>query len=59
MPAPRRATITARTLRTDQWWIQPLLTAVALVLFIGTPVGAGLPIAPSVLRWPRSSRERR
>ena len=32
--APRRATIAARTLRTDRWWLQPLLTAVALLLFI-------------------------
>ena len=34
MPAPRRAAIAARTLRTDRWWIQPLVTVVALVLFI-------------------------
>ncbi len=34
MPAPRRATIAERTLRTDRWWVQPLLTVVALVLFI-------------------------
>ena len=34
MPAPRRATIAARTLRTDRWWFQPLITVVALVLFI-------------------------
>jgi hypothetical protein len=33
-PAPRRATITARTLRTDRWGLQPLITVVALVLFI-------------------------
>jgi hypothetical protein len=33
-PAPRRAAIEARTLRTDRWWVQPLLTVVALVLFI-------------------------
>jgi hypothetical protein len=33
-PAPRRAAIEARTLRKDRWWIQPLLTVVALVLFI-------------------------
>jgi hypothetical protein len=33
-PAPRRAAITARTLRRDRWWLQPLVTAVALVLFI-------------------------
>jgi hypothetical protein len=29
-----RATITERTLRTDRWWLQPLLTVAALVLFI-------------------------
>ncbi len=29
-----RAAIAARTLRTDRWWLQPLLTVVALVLFI-------------------------
>ncbi|WP_138731832.1 hypothetical protein [Modestobacter excelsi] len=34
MAAPRRATIAARTLRTDRWWLQPLVTAVALLLFI-------------------------
>ena len=35
-PAARsgRAAIAARTLRTDRWWLQPLLTVVALVLFI-------------------------
>ncbi len=33
-PAPRRATIAARTLRTDRWWVQPLVTVVVLVLFI-------------------------
>ena len=32
--APGRATIDARTLRTDRWWLQPLITVVALVLFI-------------------------
>jgi hypothetical protein len=32
--AGRRASIAARTLRTDRWWLQPLLTVVALVLFI-------------------------
>jgi hypothetical protein len=32
--APRRATIAARTLRTDRWWLQPLITVVVLVLFI-------------------------
>src|SRR3954463_15996935 len=34
MPAPRRAAVTARTLRTDRWWLQPLLTVLALVAFI-------------------------
>jgi hypothetical protein len=34
MPAPRRATIAERTLRTDRWWLQPLVTVVVLVLFI-------------------------
>jgi hypothetical protein len=33
-PAPRRAAIAERTLRKDRWWLQPLLTVVALVLFI-------------------------
>ncbi|MGY1813817.1 hypothetical protein [Blastococcus sp. SYSU D00820] len=33
-PPPRRAAIAARTLRTDRWWLEPLLTVVALVLFI-------------------------
>jgi hypothetical protein len=33
-PRPGRAAIAARTLRTDRWWLQPLLTVVALVLFI-------------------------
>jgi hypothetical protein len=33
-PAPRRASIPGRTLRQDRWWLQPLLTVVALVLFI-------------------------
>ena len=33
-PAPRRATIAARHLRTDRWWLQPLITVVVLVLFI-------------------------
>ncbi|MGR6963339.1 hypothetical protein ACU610_02610 [Geodermatophilus sp. URMC 61] len=33
-PAPGRAAITARTLRTDRWWVQPLLTALALVAFV-------------------------
>jgi hypothetical protein len=34
-PAPRRAAIAARTLRTDRWWLQPLLTVLALVAFVG------------------------
>jgi hypothetical protein len=34
-PAPRRAAIAARTLRTDRWWLQPLLTVAALVAFVG------------------------
>jgi hypothetical protein len=29
-----RAAIAARTLRTDRWWVQPLITAVALVAFV-------------------------
>lgn len=33
-PTPRRAAIAARTLRTDRWWLQPLITVVVLVLFI-------------------------
>jgi len=33
-PPPRRAAIAARTLRTDRWWVQPLVTVVVLVLFI-------------------------
>jgi hypothetical protein len=33
-PPPRRATIAGRTLRPDRWWVQPLITAVALLLFI-------------------------
>ena len=32
--APRRASIAARHLRTDRWWLQPALTVLALVLFI-------------------------
>jgi hypothetical protein len=32
--APGRATISARTLRQDAWWLQPLLTVTVLVLFI-------------------------
>jgi hypothetical protein len=32
--APRRAAIAERTLRTDRWWLQPLVTVVVLVLFI-------------------------
>jgi hypothetical protein len=33
-PATGRAAIAARTLRTDRWWVQPLVTVVVLVLFI-------------------------
>ena len=33
-PPPRRAAIAARTLRTDRWWLQPLLTVLALVAFV-------------------------
>ena len=32
--APRRATIPARHLRTDTWWLQPLITVAVLVAFI-------------------------
>jgi hypothetical protein len=32
--APRRAAIVGRTLRTDRWWVQPLVTVVALVCFV-------------------------
>ena len=32
--APRRASIAARHLRSDRWWLQPLLTALALLAFI-------------------------
>ncbi len=31
---PRRAAIAERTLRTDRWWLQPLITVVVLVLFV-------------------------
>jgi hypothetical protein len=31
---PRRAAIDARTLRTDRWWLQPLLTVLALLAFV-------------------------
>ena len=33
-PAPRRATIAARHLRTDRWWLQPLITVVVLLSFV-------------------------
>jgi hypothetical protein len=33
-PAPRRATITERTLRTDRWWVQPLVALLTLLAFI-------------------------
>ena len=32
--APGRAQVAARTLRTDRWWLQPLVTVTVLVLFI-------------------------
>ena len=32
--APGRARITARTLRTDRWWIEPLITFLALTAFV-------------------------
>lgn len=33
-PAPRRATIAARSLRTDRWWLLPLTTVVVLLSFV-------------------------
>jgi hypothetical protein len=33
-PAPRRASIAARHLRTDRWWVQPAITAAVLIAFI-------------------------
>jgi hypothetical protein len=33
-PAPRRAAIVARHLRTDRWWLQPLITVVVLLSFV-------------------------
>ncbi|MBM7776381.1 hypothetical protein JOD54_006585 [Actinokineospora baliensis] len=33
--APTRASISARTLRTDRWWLPPLLTNLGLLTFIG------------------------
>ncbi len=33
-PDRGRAAIAARTLRTDRWWLQPLLTVLALVTFV-------------------------
>ncbi len=33
-PAPRRATIAARSLRTDRWWVLPLTTVVVLLSFV-------------------------
>lgn len=33
-PAPRRATIAARHLRTDRWWLLPLTTVVVLLSFV-------------------------
>ncbi|HEX5493840.1 MAG TPA: hypothetical protein VFX70_04610 [Mycobacteriales bacterium] len=32
--SPGRATLAARTLRTDRWWLQPLITVVVLVAFV-------------------------
>ena len=33
-PAPRRAAIATRHLRTDRWWLQPLITVVVLLSFV-------------------------
>jgi hypothetical protein len=33
-PAPRRAAIAVRHLRTDRWWLQPLITVVVLLSFV-------------------------
>jgi hypothetical protein len=33
-PAARRASIAARTLRTDRWWLQPLISVVVLLSFV-------------------------
>ena len=33
-PAPRRASIAARSLRTDRWWVHPLIVALTLLAFI-------------------------
>ncbi len=33
--APGRAALSDRTLRTDRWWLQPLITVAVLVAFIG------------------------
>ncbi|MGY1804337.1 hypothetical protein ACI78T_13755 [Blastococcus sp. SYSU D00922] len=33
-PAPRRAAIARRHLRTDRWWVQPLVTVVVLLSFV-------------------------
>ncbi|MDH3020946.1 hypothetical protein BJF87_11965 [Gordonia sp. CNJ-863] len=32
--SPRRARLTARTLRTDRWWLSPLLTVIGLSAFV-------------------------
>ncbi len=40
--APSRARIPARTLRTDGWWIPPVLTALGLTLFVGYATWAAL-----------------
>ncbi len=37
--APGRARLAARTLRSDRWWLQPLLTLLALVAFIAYSTG--------------------
>jgi hypothetical protein len=34
VPAPARARIAGRTLRTDRWWLPPLLTTVGLAAFV-------------------------
>ncbi|MBM4639558.1 hypothetical protein GS451_17110, partial [Rhodococcus hoagii] len=33
-PPPARADIRARTLRTDRWWLAPLLTTLGLAVFV-------------------------
>ncbi|MGH3923264.1 MAG: hypothetical protein ACRDTT_10420, partial [Pseudonocardiaceae bacterium] len=34
VPQSGRAAISARTLRTDRWWLSPLVTAIVLGVFI-------------------------